>query len=121
LRLYTPYRGFARTATHTIERGGRTIEPGEPIALVYASANRDERKFPRADQFELDRPNIGEHVAFGRGTHQCPGAPLGRLQLKIALAELLARTRSFSLAGEVVPTRCPEIGALRVPLRFVPA
>ncbi len=121
LRLYTPYRGFARTATQPIERHGRTIQPGEPIALVYASANRDEAKFPQADQFQLDRPNIAEHIAFGRGPHACPGAPLGRLQLQIALAELLARTRSFSLAGDVVPTRCPEIGALRVPLRFVPA
>lgn len=118
LRLYTPYRGFARTATRTIERGGRSIEPGQPIALVYASANRDETKFPRADQFEFGRPNLSEHVAFGRGPHACPGAPLGRLQLRIALEELLARTRNFALAGEVVPTRCPEIGALRVPISF---
>jgi cytochrome P450 len=121
LRLYTPYRGFARTASQPIERAGRTILPGEPIALVYASANRDESKFPRADQFELDRPNIGDHVAFGRGPHQCPGAPLGRLQLQIALEELLFRTQSFELDGPVVPTRCPEIGALRVPLRLIPA
>jgi cytochrome P450 len=121
LRLYTPYRGFARTATRELTLGGRTIRPREPIALVYASANRDESKFPRADQFELDRPNLAEHVAFGRGPHACPGAPLGRLQLRIALEELLARTRSFQLNGEVVPTRCPEIGALRVPLRFEPA
>ncbi|HKU38302.1 MAG TPA: cytochrome P450 [Polyangiales bacterium] len=119
LRLYTPYRGFARTATCPIERGGRSIHPGEPIALVYASANRDESKFPNADRFELHRPNLSEHVAFGRGPHQCPGAPLGRLQLRIALEELLAQTQRIELAGEVVPTRCPEIGALRVPLRFV--
>ncbi len=118
LRLYTPYRGFARTATRELEIGGRTICPREPIALVYASANRDESKFARADQFELDRPNLADHVAFGRGPHACPGAPLGRLQLRIALEELLARTRCFELGGEVVPTRCPEIGALRVPLRF---
>ncbi|HMI93654.1 MAG TPA: cytochrome P450, partial [Polyangiales bacterium] len=121
LRLYTPYRGFARTAVTAIECHGRRIEPGEPIALVYASANRDEAKFPRADQFELDRDNIGDHVAFGRGPHHCPGAQLGRIELRIAFEELLARTAEFSLAGEVVPTRCPEIGALRVPLRFVPA
>lgn len=121
LRLYTPYRGFARTATRTIELAGRTIEPGEPIALVYASANRDEAKFPNAHRFELGRANLADHVAFGRGPHACPGAPLGRLQLRIALEELLARTRSFSLAGPVVPTRCPEIGALRVPLTFEPA
>jgi cytochrome P450 len=121
LRLYTPYRGFARTATQTIGRGGRTIAPGEPIALVYASANRDEAKFPRGDQFELGRANIGDHLAFGRGPHQCPGAHFGRLQLRIALEELLSRTRSFELAGEVVATRCPEIGARSVPLRFVGA
>jgi cytochrome P450 len=121
LRLYTPYRGFARTATRPVERGGRTLQPGQPIALVYASANRDEAMFPRADQFELGRPNLSDHVAFGRGPHACPGAPLGRLQLRIELEELLARTRSFALAGEVVPTRCPEIGALRVPISIVPA
>jgi cytochrome P450 len=121
LRLYTPYRGFARTATREIERGGRTIRPGEPIALVYASANRDEAKFPRADRFELGRENIADHVAFGLGPHHCPGAELGRLQLTIALQELLARTRSFALAGDVVATRCPEIGARAVPLRLVPA
>ncbi len=121
LRLYTPYRGFARTATCPIERGGRTIEPGEPIALVYASANRDEARFEHADRFVLHRPNIAEHLAFGRGPHRCPGAGLGRLQLRIALDELLARTQRFELAGEVVPTRCPEIGARAVPLSFVPA
>ena len=121
LRLYTPYRGFARTAVTEIERHGRTIQPREAIALVYASANRDERKFPRPDRFELGRENIAEHLAFGRGPHHCPGAPLGRMELRVALEELLARTASFELAGEVVPTRCPEIGALRVPLRLVPA
>jgi cytochrome P450 len=121
LRLYTPYRGFARTATRVIERGGRTIRPAEPIALVYASANRDQAKFPHADRFELGRPNLSDHVAFGRGPHACPGAPLGRLQLCIALEQLLARTRSFALAGPMVPMRCPEIGALRVPLTFARA
>jgi cytochrome P450 len=121
LRLYTPYRGFARTATHELTINGRTIRPNEPIALVYASANRDESKFPNADQFVLGRENLSDHVAFGRGPHACPGAPLGRLQLRIALEELLARTRSFALGGDVVPTRCPEIGALRVPLTFEPA
>ncbi|CAN5221783.1 cytochrome P450 [soil metagenome] len=118
LRLYTPYRGFARTAVDDVEIGGRAIPAGEPIALVYASANRDESKFEDADQFILDRPNIGEHLAFGRGAHNCPGAPLARLQLRIALEELLGRTTRFDLNGEIRPTRFPEIGALAAPLRF---
>jgi cytochrome P450 len=121
LRLYTPYRGFARTAVEDVEIGGRAIAAGEPIALVYASANRDEGKFSSADQFVLDRPNIGEHLAFGRGAHNCPGAPLARLQLRIALEELLARTTRFDLNGEIRPTRFPEIGALSAPLRFTTA
>jgi cytochrome P450 len=118
LRLYTPYRGFARTATREVEIGGRRIAPGQPIALVYASANRDEAVFEDGACFRLNRPNIGEHIAFGRGPHHCPGAPIGRMQLKVALEELLARTKGFVLAGEPVPTLFPEIGARSVPLRF---
>ena len=118
LRLYTPYRGFARTATREVEIGGRRICPAEPIALVYASANRDEAVFEDGASFRLHRPNIGEHLAFGRGPHNCPGAPIGRMQLKVALEELLARTSGFALAGEPVPTLFPEIGARSVPLRF---
>jgi cytochrome P450 len=119
LRLYTPYRGFARTARHDVTVRGRTIPAGEPIALVYASANRDEEVFEDASNFRLDRPNMKESVAFGRGPHMCPGAPLARLEMRVALEELLAATpRGFTLAGDIVPTRFPEIGALRVPLKF---
>jgi cytochrome P450 len=118
LRLYTPYRGFARTATRDIEIRGRRIPAGEPIALVYASANRDEEVFADAESFRLDRPNMRDSLAFGRGTHNCPGAALARLQLRVALEEILRHTRGFRLAGPIVPTRFPEIGALRVPLAF---
>lgn len=119
LRLYTPYRGFARTAIEDVEIAGRTIPAGEPIALVYASANRDEDVFPQGDEFQLHRSNLNEHLAFGRGPHHCPGAALGRLELRIALEELLARTSRFELNGEVVPTQFPEIGAMSVPLRLL--
>jgi cytochrome P450 len=118
LRLYTPYRGFARTATRDVELHGRTIPAGEPIALVYASANRDEDVFEDAESFRLDRPNMKDSLHFGRGTHMCVGAALARLELVVALEEMMARLPQFDLAGEVVPTRFPEIGALRVPLKF---
>ena len=116
LRLYTPYRGFARTAVDDVAMGDREILKNEPIALVYCSANRDESVFPDPDRFIIDRPNIGDHLAFGRGPHHCPGAFLGRLQMRVALEELLARTSHFALAGEPVQTRFPEIGAMSVPL-----
>jgi cytochrome P450 len=118
LRLYTPYRGFARTATRPVTLHGRTIPEGEPIALVYASANRDSEVFEEPECFRLDRPNMRESVAFGRGPHMCMGAPLARLELVVATEELLALTRSFRVNGEIVPTRFPEIGAISVPLAF---
>lgn len=118
LRLYTPYRGFARTAKADVCIRGRTIPEGEPIALVYASANRDEDVFPNAEEFQLGRTNMKDSLAFGRGPHMCVGAALAKLELVVALQELLARTRGFSVSGEIVPTRFPEIGALKVPLTF---
>jgi cytochrome P450 len=119
LRLYTPYRGFARTANRDVEFHGRTIREGEPIALLYASANRDEAVFENPDEFVLNRPNIADHLAFGMGPHVCLGVPLARLELRVAIEELLKCTRGFELAGEIKPTRFPEIGALSVPLRFL--
>ncbi|QAY76412.1 cytochrome P450 [Sphingosinicella sp. BN140058] len=118
LRLYTPYRGFARTAVRDVTLRGRTIPAGEPIALVYASANRDEEVFEDSESFRLDRDNIRDSLAFGRGTHHCPGAALARLELAVALEEILGRTKGFAVNGEIVPTRMPEIGALKVPLAF---
>jgi len=119
LRLYTPYRGFARTAKCPVQFGDRTIPPGEAIALVYASANRDEAVFPQGDRFVLDRPNIAEHLGFGRGPHNCPGIHLGRMEMQVMVSELLAATARFELAGEIAPARWPEIGAISAPLRFV--
>lgn len=118
LRLYTPYRGFARTAVCSVDMGGRTINPGEAIALIYASANRDEDVFPNPGEFILDRPNIAQHLAFGRGPHNCPGVHLGRMQLRVAIEEILAATSEFELDGPVTVSRWPEIGALSVPLKF---
>ena len=118
LRLYTPYRGFARTAVRDVTFRGRTIPAGEPIALVYASANRDPDVFDDPESFRLNRPNMKESVAFGRGPHRCVGAALARLELIVAMETLITRTRGFAVVGEIKPTRFPEIGALSVPLAF---
>jgi len=120
-RLYTPYRGFSRTVSHPVVLHGRRIEPGVPVTLVYASANRDERVFDEPDEFRLNRPNIAQHLAFGRGPHRCAGMPLARLSLLIALQELLARTRNLEVEGPIEPTLMPELGARSVPLRLIPA
>jgi cytochrome P450 len=121
LRLLTPYRGFARTPTRDVEIGGRLIREGEPVALVYASANRDETVFGDPHEFVLDRPNIGRHLAFGAGPHRCAGAPLATLMLEVTLEELLARTSEIAVDGEVAMTGWPEWGTLSVPTVLTPA
>lgn len=117
IRLYTPYRGFARTVSEPVTLHGRTIAPNEPVTLVYASANRDERMFDNPDEFVLDRPNIGRHLGFGRGRHRCAGMSLARLSLRIGLEQLLTQTGHIELDGPVETTRMPEVGAQAVPLR----
>lgn len=121
LRLYTPYRGFARSARREVELHGRRIQPGEPIALVYASANRDASVFPEPDEFRLRRSNIRQHLAFGRGPHMCAGIALARQELRIALEELLSQTAHFEVCGELKMSGMPEIGPISVPLRVTPA
>jgi cytochrome P450 len=121
LRLYTPYRGFARSARHEVELQGRRICPGEPIALVYASANRDESVFPQPDEFQLRRPNIRQHLAFGRGPHMCAGVALARQELRVALEELLNQTSHFEMCGEMKMSGMPEVGPIYVPLRLTAA
>ena len=121
LRLYTPYRGFARTSRQEIEVAGRTIKPNEAIALAYASANRDESMFEDPNTFKLGRTNISQHLAFGRGPHMCAGVPLARQQLRIAIEELLKKTSHFELCGNIKMSGMPEVGPISVPLRMRPS
>ena len=99
-----------------MEIGGCLIRSGEPIAMVFTSANRDEDVFTEPDTFLLGRP--GRHIAFGLGPHHCPGANWARMELRVALEELLAATAGFELAGPVEMTRWPEFGPESVPLRL---
>lgn len=120
LRLYSPYRVFARTATRDVEIRGRKICKGEALTMIFPSANRDADVFEAPDEFRLDRgPN--RHIAFGRGAHQCPAASLGRLELKIGTAALLARTSHFELAGDVRMADWVEFGPTSVPLKLIGA
>lgn len=118
LRLYSPYRGFARTTTQPVKIHDRVIPEGAPVTMVYASGNRDERVFEDPDIFRFDRPNIRQHLAFGRGAHQCAGAGLVRLEMRIFLEELLSRTKGLMLDGELEMTRLPELGPTSTPVRF---
>ncbi|HEY6471636.1 MAG TPA: cytochrome P450, partial [Acidimicrobiales bacterium] len=119
LRWTTPVISFMRTATADTTVRGQAIAAGDPVLLLYASANRDEEVFgPDADQLRVDRhPN--PHVSFGFGPHFCLGAALARLEGRVVLSELLDRFTSLTLAGPVERTASPVIaGIRRAPLVF---
>jgi cytochrome P450 family 142 subfamily A polypeptide 1 len=90
IRWVTPLNNFFRTATRDDHIGDRAVAAGDRVALVYPSANRDERVFDEPDRFDIRRhPN--PHVSFGFGTHFCLGASLARLELRMLLERLTAR------------------------------
>ncbi|MBL8776075.1 MAG: cytochrome P450 [Acidimicrobiales bacterium] len=98
LRLSSPVQGFHRTATRDVELGGVLIPKGRRLVVTYASANRDEAVFADPERFDPERDGLGDHLAFGKGTHFCLGARLARLELRVALEELSRRLDSYTLA-----------------------
>ena len=119
LRWTTPVISFMRTATASTSIRGQEVSSGDPVLLVYASANRDEAVFgDDAGQFRIDRhPN--PHVSFGFGPHFCLGAALARLEARVVLSELLDRFESVAPAGPVERTPSPVIAGVRhAPLVF---
>jgi len=88
LRYEGPIQSMPRHILREVQIAGTTIPAGAVVVPLFASANRDENKFPHPDRFDLTRDTEG-HVGFGYGIHYCLGAPLARLEAKIALAELL--------------------------------
>lgn len=97
LRLAAPAQCMRRRATRDVELGGVTIPEGARVITVLASANRDESLFPNPDEFDPQRSNLNDHLAFGKGVHFCIGASLTRLEGRIALEEIGRRLRSFSI------------------------
>ncbi|AEI43958.1 cytochrome P450 [Paenibacillus mucilaginosus] len=120
LRFYPPILAVGRVAAQDVEIGGQTIRAGDQVISWVASANRDERKFDDADAFRPDRkPN--PHLAFGFGPHFCLGAPLARLEAKVAAEELLRRFRDLRLedGAELVPIPSPFVfGVKSYPVTF---
>jgi len=122
LRWTTPVISFLRTATRDTVLRGQPIAAGEPVLLVYASANRDDAVFgPDADRLNVGRdPN--PHLAFGFGPHFCLGAALARLEGRVVLDTLLDRFSAVEPAGDVERAPSPVIaGVRRAPVMFTVA
>lgn len=98
LRLSTPTQGMFRVVTADTEIDGVPVPAGSRVILVYAGANRDPAVWgDDADAFNPDRPNMKDHLAFGKGAHFCLGAPLSRVEMQVAFELLARRLRGVSL------------------------
>ncbi len=98
LRYEAPVGGLFRQATVDAEVSGVAIGEGDHLWVVYASANRDDDRFPDADRFDVCRDNARDHVAFGHGEHFCIGAGLARAEARIAVDRILDRMGDIALA-----------------------
>jgi cytochrome P450 len=99
LRFEPPSPTQARYVTQDVEHHGQTLPEGSVVLLLNGSGNRDERKFPEGDRFDVTR-NIDHHLAFGYGLHFCLGAALARLEGRVALDEVLQRFPSWEVDWE---------------------
>jgi cytochrome P450 len=89
LRWHSPVGTQTRQVTQPVMLSGVELQPGAALAAVLASANRDERHWPGADRYDIDRR--GAHAGFGLGAHHCAGAPLARYEVRLPLQMLLDR------------------------------
>jgi cholest-4-en-3-one 26-monooxygenase len=123
LRWVSPIKNMARTATRDVELRGKQIQEGQKLLMLYPSANRDEDHFKNAATFDVTRtPN--DHVAFGFGPHFCLGAPLARLEIKVAFERLLERLPDLHLVEDSEPDHRPASfvsGYESMPVAFTPA
>jgi cytochrome P450 len=99
LRLSTPTQGMFRLVTEDTEVEGVPVPKGARLVLVYSGANRDRSVFgDDADEFNPDRSNLKDQMAFGKGIHFCIGAPLSRLEMQVVFEQLGRRVRHIELA-----------------------
>ncbi|MSQ48593.1 MAG: cytochrome P450 [Deltaproteobacteria bacterium] len=119
LRYDSPVQVVFRQATQDVELAGGKIPAGATVLLLLGAANRDERKFPEPDRFEVAR-NPQDHVSFGYGIHYCLGAPLARLQGRTALEALLFDCPPFTTTLAQPPRIAAFLvrGPRTLPLRF---
>src|SRR5712672_1533685 len=98
IRLATPLQLVGRTTAREVTLHGVTIPAGGRVVLVYGAANRDERRFRDPDRFDVRRGRF-RHLGFGEGMHGCLGAPLARLEAKVALEEGLPALGDYTIAA----------------------
>lgn len=97
LRYEGSIRASHRLCQRTTEVGGHRIDAGTTVWIANLAVNRDPRRFPEPGKFDLDRPRLKEHLAFGRGSHTCADAPLARAETRLSLELLLGQLENIRL------------------------
>jgi len=101
LRMEGPVKGDFRLAKKPTQVAGVDIPAGSFLYIANSAANRDSRRFPNPDEFQMDRDNSRLNVSFGRGRHACPGAPLARAETVVALNRIFDRTSDIRIDESV--------------------
>ena len=100
LRMESPVKSHFRMASTTTTIGDVTVPAGSTVMVLPGACNRDSRKFENPNEFQPDRPNVREQIAFIRGAHSCPGAPLARAEGRISLERILDRMENIAISEE---------------------
>jgi cytochrome P450 len=100
LRLESPVKCDFRLARKTTEVGGVVIKAGTPVMVLPGAVNRDPSRFENPHELRLDRKNVREHMAFGRGVHSCPGGPLARVEGRVSIERLLDRMGDITVDAD---------------------
>lgn len=100
LRVECPIKSHFRLAAKTTTVDGVPIKAGTAVMLMPGAANRDPKRFEDPDEFRCDRPNVREHLSFGRGVHTCPGAPLARMEGVVSMERILDRMGDIRISEE---------------------
>jgi cytochrome P450 len=100
LRLESPVKSDSRLARRSSKVGDMDVKAGTVVMVLPGAANRDPRRFTDPNTFDPARSNARQHIAFGRGIHTCPGAPLARAEARVALERLLDRTTDIRISEE---------------------
>jgi cytochrome P450 len=98
LRMESPVKGDFRLSRVATRVGGVDLPAGTTVMVLNGAANRDPRRFDDPATFQVERANARQHLAFGRGIHACPGAPLARAEARVAIERLLDRTSDIGIS-----------------------
>ncbi|MDR2858534.1 MAG: cytochrome P450 [Novosphingobium sp.] len=98
LRMYYPVKTLSRLAVEPTEVAGVAVPVGAILTINTGGANHDPHRFPDPERFDFNRPNVRDHISFSRGSHACLGAPLARMEVRVALEQFLSRTSDIRIS-----------------------